>query len=243
MNIHQDIIKALERFRDKTHNGHAEKAANALGITPPTLSRWLSGKHIPKLESLLPAFEALNARLTFQGKEEAREVCFVNARVVSAPNGGPPIVPEDYLAVPVVDEVGAGPGIIPQDDIKSWFLVYRDISSIKYRKDLIAVQISAGSDSMSPLLNPYDIVLVDKEDTRIVTGRIMLVKEPDEGAGMIKRVAVDALKDGDTRITFYSDNAANNAPRIFSLRNDYFGEMDRAIVGHVVWAWSDVSNK
>lgn len=67
MNIIEDIIRALEEFRDQQCQGKASKAAKSLGISEPTFSRWLSGQHRPKLETLLPAIEQLGARIYIPG--------------------------------------------------------------------------------------------------------------------------------------------------------------------------------
>ena len=144
--------------------------------------------------------------------------------------------------MPLVEEVGAGPGLIPQGELLSWFLVYRHQDAIRYRRDLIAVRIGKRSTSMLPILHPGDVVLVDRQDRDVMTpGRIMLVMDPD-GAGMIKRVAVEEVKsERDWRIVFYSDNVANHPPIVYSLREDFLGDWDRAVVGRAIRAWSDIS--
>ena len=87
-------------------------------------------------------------------------------------------------------------------------------------------------------------MLVDRDDLDVSKpGHMMLVLDPVDGSGMIKRVAVREKDNGDFQITYYSDNAAENPPDIYSLRNDFGGEWERAIVGRVVWAWSDVRSK
>ena len=151
---------------------------------------------------------------------------------------------EDYLAAPVVGEVGAGPGYLPQDEVQSWFLVYKHVPAIMGRRNLIAVEIGKTSTSMLPLLSPGDIVLVDRDDIDVShAGHIMLVRDP-EGAGMVKRVSVQPTPGSrDFSIQFYSDNAATNPPLLYSLREDYGGEISNAIVGRVIWAWSDVRGK
>lgn len=85
-------------------------------------------------------------------------------------------------------------------------------------------------------------MLVDLDDKETPKpGRIMLVMDPD-GSGMIKRVAVEQ-KNNDFRLTYYSDNAAENPPVIYSLREDFGMDWNKAIAGHVVWSWSDISKK
>ena len=233
----------LQDYVDKKHNGIRSRAAKELGIANGTLGQWLDGTRIPNLEHLSPVFEKLG--VDFSSKTDAgKDVCFVNARLVPAGElaHNYPLA-EDYLAAPMVGEVGAGPGYIPQDEIKSWFLVYRNLPAVRYRRNLLAVEIGEYSNSMQPTLNPHDIVLVDRDDRDIQhPGHMMLVLDPD-GSGMIKRVAVEDLDDGDSRITFYSDNAMKHPPLVYSLRRDYMGEWEKVIVGRVIWAWSDVREK
>lgn len=234
----------LANYVAKEHKGVRSHAAKALGIANVTLNQWLDGVRVPNLENLSPVFEQLGIDFSSPKTDAGKDVCFVNAKLVPAAETtyAPPQA-EDYLAAPMVGEVGAGPGYIPQEEIKSWFLVYRNLPAVRYRRNLLAVEIGPHSDSMQPTLNPCDIVLVDREDRDIQRpGHMMLVLDPD-GAGMVKRVAVEDLDNGDSRITFYSDNAMKWPPMVYSLRRDYMGDWDRVIVGRVIWAWADVREK
>ena len=229
--------------RAKAKYGTAKALADASGVDPANISRWTRGKRIPKLEDIATIFDVMQAKIVLPDEEDpARDICFVDARAVPAGANQPPPEVEDYLAVPLVEEVGAGPGLIPQGELLSWFLVYRHQDAIRYRRDLIAVRIGKRSTSMLPILHPGDVVPVDRQDRDVMTpGRIMLVMDPD-GAGMIKRVAVEEVKsERDWRIVFYSDNVANHPPIVYSLREDFLGDWDRAVVGRAIRAWSDIS--
>ena len=229
--------------RAKAKYGTAKALADASGVDPANISRWTRGKRSPKLEDIAPIFDVMQAKIVLPDEEDpARDICFVDARAVPAGANQPPPEVEDYLAVPLVEEVGAGPGLIPQGELLSWFLVYRHQDAIRYRRDLIAVRIGKRSTSMLPILHPGDVDLVDRQDRDVMTpGRIMLVMDPD-GAGMIKRVAVEEVKsERDWRIVFYSDNVANHPPIVYSLREDFLGDWDRAVVGRAIRAWSDIS--
>lgn len=229
--------------RAKAKYGTARALADASGVDPANISRWTRGKRSPKLEDIAPIFDVMQAKIVLPDEEDpARDICFVDARAVPAGANQPPPEVEDYLAVPLVEEVGAGPGLIPQGELLSWFLVYRHQDAVRYRRDLIAVRIGKRSTSMLPILHPGDVVLVDRQDRDVTTpGRIMLVMDPD-GAGMIKRVAVEEVKsERDWRIVFYSDNVANHPPMVYSLREDFLGDWDRAVVGRAIRAWSDIS--
>lgn len=222
--------------------------ARETGVQQGSLSRFLKGEQSSLSGDTVAKIVAFfGARLVFPGEdssEPARDVCWVNARIMPAGEHVAPPVAEDYLAAPLVGEVGAGPGYLPQDEVQSWFLVYKHIPAIMGRRNLIAVEIGKTSTSMLPLLSPGDIVLVDRDDIDVShAGHIMLVRDP-EGAGMVKRVSVQSAPGGkDFSIQFYSDNAATNPPLLYSLREDYGGEISNAIVGRVIWAWSDVRGK
>lgn len=219
--------------------------ARETGVQQGSLSRFLKGEQNSLSgETVAKIVNFFGAKLVFPGEdttEPDRDVCWVNAKIMPAGEYVAPPVAEDYIAAPLVGEVGAGPGYLPQESVESWFLVYKNVPAIMGRRNLIAVEIGARSTSMQPLLNPGDIVLVDRDDIDVSRpGHIMLVRDPD-GAGMVKRVSVQPAADRrDFSLQFYSDNAAENPPLLYSLRADYGGDISNAIVGRVIWAWSDV---
>lgn len=242
-NLTESAIDILQRYVSTEHGGIVSKAAQSLGIPMPTLRQWLEKKRKPNLDALSPIFAQLGITFSTPNLEPDRDVCFVNARISPIGEGITPPQSEDYIAAPMVGEVGAGLGYIPQDEVKSWFLAYRHHPAVRFRRNLIAVEIGPSSTSMQPTLNPGDIVLVDRDDRDVQhPGHMMLVTDPD-GAGMVKRVAIEDKGDGDYRITFYSDNGLKHPPMVYSLLNDYAGDWDKVIAGRVIWAWTDVREK
>lgn len=245
-----EILRSKIAEHLAANNLSQNKFAKAAGIEQAVLSRFLKGQQAGMSgDAMSKALTALNATITFNDpatavQDNSRDVCWVDAKVVPAGRDCEmKPAEEDYLAVPLVEEVGAGPGIIPQGKLLSWFLVWRYQASVMHKRDLIAVMIGEHSTSMVPTLRPKDIVLVDRQDTDVShPGRIMLVVDPD-GAGMIKRVSTKQTRDKDWQITFYSDNTATNPPVMYSLREDYGGDWRKAIAGHVVWAWSDMEGR
>lgn len=245
MGIEQQIRDALQGVVDE-HGGNVSKAAEALGVGVQTLWGWMKDRRGAKGRTALwQALDSVGATLAVGGRNPdlSRDICWVNPKTVPAGDGLPPPESEDYLAVPLVEEVGAGPGIVPQGELLSWFLVWRHQRAVMGKRDLIAVRIADRSTSMVPTLRPGDIVLVDRQDLDCSKpGRIMLAIDPD-GSGMIKRASVRKKPDRDWQITFYSDNALEHPPMVYSLREDYDGEWSRAVGGHVVWAWSDMDGR
>ena len=242
-NFFDTAMLSIKQAIEKNYNGNVTQAARALNVSVPTLHTWIKGDRKPSLEKLSPLLDAIGATISLPQTEASRDVCFVNTKIVPAGEYAAPPVAEDYVAAPLVGEVGAGPGYLPEDEIKSWFLVYKRLEAIRYRKNLIAVEIGHNSTSMQPTLSPGDIVLVDRDDRDVARpGHMMLVLDPFDGAGMIKRVSTIEQGD-DFRITYYSDNAAKWPPTVYSLKNDFCDDWDKAIVGRVIWAWADVREK
>ena len=231
-------------------HGKAAELMRRAQASKPSWYKYLQGKGV-RSENLLEWLDNLGFRLiapnevTPQG--QTREVCFVNTKIVRAGEHGPPIIPEEYVAVPLVSEVGAGPGYVPEEEFKTWVLVNRNLRSIARRSNLIAVEIGKNSRSMVPLLHPGDTALVDLddwgEDGFSPPGNIFLVREPgQEGGGKIKRVSVSGQGKNET-IIYYSENVAENEPEPYFISQDFDGDLRKAIVGKVVWAWTDLSRK
>jgi hypothetical protein len=177
-----------------------------------------------------------------------RDICFVDAKIVAAGETLKPPKAENYIAVPLVGEVGAGPGMVDQERLKSWILVYRQHHSVERRSNLLAVEIGKGQKSMVPLLYPEDIVLVDRNDwgenTRYAKpGNIYLVREPrqDGAGGKIKRVSIAGHGEEQT-IIFTSENAEDLGPEPHKM-SEYNYNIRNAIIGKVIWAWSDLTGK
>lgn len=232
------VLTAIRKYGDQFKT--LTQAANELGVKYVTFRTWYNGEKSPTVESLSPVAKKLGLDFVRMQSEPAKDVCFVNAKLVDSVENMPPPQSEDYIAAPLVGEVGAGQGYFPENEIKSWFLVYRNLPAIRHRSNLIAVEIAKGSVSMQPTLNPGDIVLVDRDDRSVShPGHIMLVMDPLDCSGMIKRVSVrDETKD--IQITFYSDNAAHYPPMVYTLEADFDGDWSKAIVGRVIWAWTDM---
>jgi hypothetical protein len=244
-----EMIEAFRSFlRDKVGTEIKQtQLAKASGVQQGSLSRFIGGTQQGlEFSTAAKVMEHFGISLRFPKDPEPREVCFVDARIVSAGDGTLRPEAENYLAVPLVGEVGAGPGIISQDEILSWVLVYRGHSSVQSRSNLLAVEIGRNQRSMIPTLHPRDIVLIDRNDWgqqgHAPPGNIFLVREPgQDGGGMVKRVST-AGKDNTATITFYSDNAAEYGPEVYHMYQ-YEHDIRRAVVGKVVWAWADLSRK
>lgn len=239
--------KAASWIRDSSEK-HGD-AADLMRRAKAQKSSWYKftqGKGV-RLETFFDWLENLGFELRTpeeREREVAREVRIVNTRIINTNGLTRPPDHDDYLAVPLVAEAGAGAGIFPTSEDEQWFLVDRRERSLMLKTNLIAVRIAKNSTSMEPTLSPGDVVLVDRDDRDVSRpDGIWLVMDPD-GAGKVKRISTEFVRPRKlTRVIFYSDNAQGNPPEVYTLEDDYEGEWNRAIVGRVVWAWSDLSRK
>jgi len=246
MGFTNDVRKALESLIGPGRPfANRKRMADQLEVDPSQLNRFLKGERGLTVDSLGHILDRLQVGLRVpEARETMRDVCFVDARPVATDASPPPALAEDYSAVPLIaGPVAAGPGIIPEEDMEGWVLVWRAHEAIRHRgENMVAVRVGPRERSMIPALHPGDLVLVDRNDTGPdPPGRIMLVTDPDGGA-MIKRVAAKRV-DSDTEFVFYSDNSKEFPPQTHRLHRDFGGDPTRAIIGLVVWAWSDMTKK
>jgi hypothetical protein len=250
MGMYHDTILWLQRIAASDQFGSPNKLAEHLGLRPAQKTSFyknLKFKSSPSSKTLLTWLDQLGAKIVFPDdhSDTSRQVRFVSPHMVPVNGEAAPPVPDDYIAVPLAKGgVAAGRGLVPKDEIQDWVLVARNQDSIRFRTNLIAVRIDRGMDSMAPTLHPGDIVLADKDDFKDkfeAPGNIFLIREPDDSVA-VKRVVIEG-KNGDTVLTFYSDNVTQYPPRNYSLAADYGGDISRAIVGRCVWSWADMRKK
>jgi transcriptional regulator with XRE-family HTH domain len=230
------------------HNLTQVQFAEAAGVSQSNVSNLKTQKSGSSYEHLGKILDALGARIVWPDEmpSDARKVYVVGATTQSSTIDGEaaPTDQDEFLAVPLVGEHSACPGVIAEKNVLGWLMLDRKHESVLRRKDLLAVELSPHSRDMLPTLSPRDIVLVDRGDTEPQpTGRGMyLVRRPGNAGSVLRRVRASAAR-GDTALTFYTDNLAEYAPEAFSLEKDFGGDMGAAILGHAVWAWSDLTRK
>jgi len=250
MGMLQKTIDWLKGEIDGGRFDNPNLAGKVLGLNATEVSKIykaLKGA-TPRSDTLFLWLEKLGAKIIFpgvDGVDTTREIIFADAKVVSVNGSVPPPNQDEYLAVPLVGEAGAGPGMISKDEIESWVLVYRHHKSVQRRSNLIAVEIGKNQLSMVPTLHPGDIVLVDRESFEPSSFReLFLVRDPgqDGGGGKVKRVTLNG-RGLSTIITFSSDNTDGGFQPDSRPLSDYDGGLREAIIGKCVWGWTDLSGK
>jgi len=251
--IHEDMLiyqEALRWLKGRCEREGQGTIQERVGAAKSTFSKALKGDQDPSAAKFLSWLETLGAKIVFPGENQdmTREVVFANPKLVNVPDGAPPPVPHNYLAVPMVGWSGAGTGvddpILPDGN---YLMVIRNHSSIRTRTNLIGVKIAKGETSMKGLMNPGDIVVVDRDDipkNPMPPGNIYLVRDPDSPGGvMIKRVIFQESKKGNLDIVFYSENAADHPPKVFDFHETFSDNAAEAIVGRVVVCFANMTDK
>lgn len=181
MSILQDIKDGLQKAISKEYPSLnafcASKKCNQSQVW-----KFLNVTHGMNSIALCELLDKIGARISFPWdiKDTTKNCIFIR----TLKSNGMPIQPEprseDYKAVPLMNmPVAAGPGLVTEDNIKSWVLVYNLHPSVRMKSNLIAVEIGRGQRSMIPTLHPLDIVLVDMDDKSPGhTGGLFLVREP-----------------------------------------------------------------
>jgi hypothetical protein len=253
----QIMAKTLDKIREwmrRESQGQGQRGAQADFIrklpvkAPGQVTKFFAGKEV-YAGALLDWMESLGFEVVFPGekKDTAKQVHFVNPRVVSVDEMTDGPVDDQYIAVPLATmPVAAGAGMIPEESIRGWVLVWTGQAAVRHKSKLVAVEIGRSQDSMVPTLHPFDLVLVDRDDTNVTRdfpGNIFLVQEPAHAdAGLsIKRVKLQR-KNGRELVTFFSDNP-QYPPDIYELSSDYGDDIRMAVKGRVVWSWSDMTKK
>lgn len=225
-------------------SGWANKAEllRQTGAKKATFYKVLQGKNT-SAEEFMRWLDHLGWRLTPPGdlSDTSRPVQFVKLLPSSGTGHLPAPDADKYRAIPLVQgEVAAGEGLLPEEGLESWVLIYMNDPAVSQRSNLIAVRVGKKQNSMLPLIWPGDMLLVDREDKVVQEGRIYLVRDPEEGAA-IKRVKVFERK-GKMSVTFYSENVPEHPPATYEV-DQFKGGLAGAIVGRCVWQWSDLSRK
>jgi len=249
MGIYEDVIGWLDRL-SKTRFKNPAHMAEFLGVPVNQITRWIKKERVPKLDTIGPALDKLGATIILpEGvagivpQDTSRPVRFLDATVIH--NGRhdhlPQPSPDKYRAIPVVSgEVAAGPGLLPEDGIESWMILSTAEPAVRRSSNLLAVRVGRRQRSMLPLIHPGSTVLVDCDDRNPATeSAIYLVCDPHDGRAL-KKVRV-FTRHNEEFVTFYSLNAEEYPPFTYSVDQDFEGNLEKAIIGRVVWQWQDLT--
>ena len=113
MQAYEYFLAMLNKAIDKA--GSPSRLARALDIAPNMITRWSKGERFPNLKSIQPVFDYVNEEFRTGDAIVDKTVRFVTPRLVKAAEQLEEPDADDFLAAPVVGEVGAGPGYFDQN--------------------------------------------------------------------------------------------------------------------------------
>lgn len=206
------------------HFESRKKAADAAGVSPSTLMRWISGESVPVFQQLGQFVSAAGYSLDWvfsgRGAKKLGEGSGI-VRGLASPGGM-----EDYAFVPLYDaQCSAGAGSWNEN---SRVLTHLSFTRYSLRKQgltpdhLSAIRIDG--DSMEPVLNSGDTVLIDHTRTTIEGEGIYVLRF--DGHLYAKRLQRNF--DGVVIISANKEYAPVTVPR------DRLDELE--VIGRAVWS-------
>lgn len=131
---------------------------------------------------------------------------------------------EDFVSVPLTESaIAAGQPIIPQESIEDFVLLH--IRAAGKRSNLVASRVDGHS--MEPMLHPGDIVVIDRDDKKIVKNKIFAIyHEGGLTAKFLER------KNDLLILRPINPNA--------EVQIIYLNENPQPIVGKIIGAWKDL---
>lgn len=211
--------------------GSLTKLEEAVGIPRQTLAQWADGKRTPSVDKFYDILKYVDAAIVRVGHEGIHKVNFDNLTLEDEHSPSA----EDYIAVPVVknpDLLVGDDFFVPQSNIAATTMSLATYKTARGRKHQVGLFIR--DNSMAPLLEPGDVVYVDRADTAVHSyGHLYLVRDAATGHVCVRRVEEQVLEN-DTMLHFYADSK-DVSPAHYSVNQHYKGNRRDAILGRVLW--------
>lgn len=236
----------------------AADMARDCDVSPMYLKRILSEEKVQYLKNICHVLDTVGFKLAYAtDKTQILSLCKRSAEINITKDQGE-LATQNCLAIPVISlskaTLSTADHQLGQEDIHDWVIISEGMKSMRLRSaaqnpnTLIAIELDRQYDQMEPVLQPGDIIVVDRNDKYerfAPPGNIFIAKEPsaeNNESGRICRVLTEP--DGqDLRIVYYYDNITKYTPRTWSLKDDFAGEITNALIGRVIWSWSNTVNK
>jgi SOS-response transcriptional repressor LexA len=148
--------------------------AEKLSLSPQVLDMYEHGKCLLSsnlIQKCSEVFEVHPSVFTDGGSQLFQNPQLKILKTTSAKKT-PQISGEDFVSVPLTESaIAAGQPIIPQEHIEDYVLLH--IRAAGRRTNLVASRVDGHS--MEPMLHPGDIVVIDRDDKKIVKNKIFAI--------------------------------------------------------------------
>ena len=215
--------------------GSVQKLAEITGIPRSTIQRWQTGKSDPSLSKFGAVMSYIGVLPQRVGQAKAEPISFAKVEFegVKVPTG-------EYLRVPIIRDISLLNGadlFVPATNITSFALPSAEAKEVSDRTHTIAFMVE--DKDMTPILDPGDLVYVDRADTKIVAGHIYLVRTK-KGHVCLRRV--HEKQDGDDTILYLVADNPRIEPSHLSVNKDCAGDKTNSILGVAYTARTDLMN-
>lgn len=242
MSFFEDIIKAMNKGLEQRYNSKYSHLAKAAEVHATTVKKILSGERTTWLGALSRMADATGVKICqddlHKDKQEEKAI-----------GVAPQVEEKDSRLIPQFDMDNICSFI---DEYKShsksdtspekYIQVPANLEFLKYRQDLIAVEVTSNRGCMIPTFNSGDLLIIDINECipHPPPGNIYLVQEPNSRHAYIKRVK-SQRKRGKDFLIYYCDNP-EFGPDIFNVDNDYEGKLVNGLKGKVVASFCNMSD-
>jgi phage repressor protein C with HTH and peptisase S24 domain len=172
--LHTRIGRNVKEYRN-LRGWTLEALGQRLGVSPFILESYEKGKCTVSLDLIQEMARKLKLDprdlMTEDGPHPVQVPDLKIFQTTNTP-AAPKITNEDYVSIPLTDSsIAAGHPIIQENNIEDYVLLH--IRAAGKRTNLVASRVDG--DSMEPMLSSGDIVVIDRNDKRIVKNKIYAI--------------------------------------------------------------------
>lgn len=247
MGFTEDLIQALNNGLQNQYDGKYSHLAKAAGVHATTVKKILGGERTKWIGVLGQIADAAGLQVTQVNEGSSEEDVQLDKKreresLDTCDMKTIPQVGFDEVLRFIDSQISSN-----QESYTSMLLKYIQVPEnneyIRYRHSLVALELPANSTSMSPSLNPGDLLIVDIHDRipQSPPGNIYLVRDPATGKAMIRRVG-NTHKNGHDYLVYYTDNTLAT-PEMINIDKELAGRLENALKGRVVAAFCNMSIK
>ncbi len=224
--LDQRIGKKLKLFRKKK-GWSLEEMSKHVSLFPQVLKNYENGNWVISTTLLNDLAEKLNIPANELLKEQDNLPVQMPELKIFQPNsiaGAPTIKEEDYVSIPLTNSaIAAGQPIIQENNIEDYVLLH--IRAAGKKQNMVASRVEG--DSMEPMLHSGDIVVIDRDDKKIVKKGIFAIFY-DEG------LTAKYVESQENLLILRPINP-NSQLQIINLN-----EHPDPIVGRIIGAWKEL---
>ena len=224
--LNKRIGNKLKRFRKK-NNWTLEEMSQHVSLFPQILINYESGNWSMSSDLLSDLAAKMNMSPNELLMEQDAFPVQVPELKIFQPNSienSPSIKDEDYVSIPLTNSsIAAGQPIIQQNNIKDYVLLH--IRAAGKKKNLVASRVNG--DSMEPMLHSGDIVVIDRDDNKLIKNSIFAIFYDD---GLTAKYV-----ESQQNILILRPINPNSQLQIINL-----DEHPDPIVGRIIGAWKEL---